>query len=366
MSKFTSKSILQISLAVVLVLMAGGCGDTDTPAPVATILGGLNLVGEVTTIAGDGFSGSTDGTGAAASFNDPIGITTDGNTLYVADTYNNKIRTVTIANGFVSTLAGSGVAGDTDDTGTLASFNAPAGIATDGTSLYVTDTENNTIREINIASGNVSTLAGSGAPGDDDGFGTSASFDRPTGITIAAGILYVCDTTNNKIRQIVVATGQVTTVAGTGDSGDTNGAATVASFDTPSGITTDGVNLFVADAQNNMIRQIVIATGAVTTLAGSGASGWTDAVGTQASFWYPEGITTDGTLVYVADTQNDTIREISIATGSVVTIAGVAGTPGFVDGTYTAAYMREPMGLTTDGISLYMTDTGNRVIRRVQ
>jgi len=103
----------------------------------------------------------------------------------------------------------------------------------------------------------------------------------------------------------------------------------------------------------------------VTTLAGSGAPGTTDSVGTQASFWYPEGLTTDGTFVYVADTQNDTIREVAIATGSVVTLAG-AWAPGLLDGAGTAAYMREPIGMTTDGISLYFADTGNKVIRRVQ
>ena len=365
MGKFTSKSIIQIFCAFVSLLMAAGCGD-DTPTATPPNVGlGLGLFGVVTTIAGSGFSGSTDGQGPVASFDDPVGITTDGSSLYIADTYNNKIRVVGIASGLVSTLAGSGIEGDTDDTGALASFDSPAGITTDGTFLYVADTENNAIREINIASGVVTTFAGSGNAGYQDGFGTSASFSRPTGITTDGTSLYVSDTGNNVIRQISLATGQVTTLAGSGDSGYMNGAAADATFDTPSGIATDSVNLYIADAQNNMIRQVVIATGAVTTLAGSGAPGTTDSVGTQASFWYPEGLTTDGTFVYVADTQNDTIREVAIATGSVVTLAG-AWAPGLLDGAGTAAYMREPIGMTTDGISLYFADTGNKVIRRVQ
>ena len=365
MGKFTSKSIIQIFCAFVSLLMAAGCGD-DTPTATPPNVGlGLGLFGVVTTIAGSGFSGSTDGQGPVASFDDPVGITTDGSSLYIADTYNNKIRVVGIASGLVSTLAGSGIEGDTDDTVALASFDSPAGITTDGTFLYVADTENNAIREINIASGVVTTFAGSGNAGYQDGFGTSASFSRPTGITTDGTSLYVSDTGNNVIRQISIATGQVTTLAGSGDSGYMNGAAADATFDTPSGIATDSVNLYIADAQNNMIRQVVIATGAVTTLAGSGAPGTTDSVGTQASFWYPEGLTTDGTFVYVADTQNDTIREVAIATGSVVTLAG-AWAPGLLDGAGTAAYMREPIGMTTDGISLYFADTGNKVIRRVQ
>ena len=366
MGKFTSKSMIQAPCATVLILIAAGCGKTAPTVTPPNVGLGLGLFGVVTTIAGSGFSGSTDGQGPVASFDDPAGITTDGSSLYIADTYNNKIRVVGIASGLVSTLAGSGIEGDTDDTGTLASFDSPAGIATDGTFLYVADTENNTIREINIASAVVTTFAGSGSPGYVDGFGTGASFSRPTGITTDGTFLYVCDTGNNVIRQISIATGQVTTFAGSGDSGDVNGAATVATFDTPSGIATDAVNLYIADSQNNMIRKIVIATGVVSTLAGSGAPGTTDSVGPLASFWYPEGLTTDGTFVYVADTQNNTIREVAITTGSVVTLSGAAGTPGLLDGAGTAAYLREPIGMTTDGISLYFADTGNKVIRRVQ
>ena len=188
------KSMQVAMLVAAGAVMAAGCGD-DTPTVNPPVVGtGLGLFGVVTTIAGSGFSGSTDGQGPVASFDDPVGITTDGNSLYIADTYNNKIRVVGIASGLVSTLAGSGIEGDTDDTGTLASFDGPAGITTDGTFLYVADTENNAVREINIASGVVTTFAGSGNAGYQDGFGTSASFSRPTGITTDGTSLYVSDT----------------------------------------------------------------------------------------------------------------------------------------------------------------------------
>ena len=104
--------------------------------------------------------------------------------------------------------------------------------------------------------------------------------------------------------------GAVTTLAGTGSSGSANGTGTSASFYSPTGITTDGTNLYVADYGNNAIRQIVISTGVVTTVAGTGSSGSANGTGTSASFYNPIGMTTDGTNLYVADTSNNLIRKI--------------------------------------------------------
>jgi hypothetical protein len=102
----------------------------------------------------------------------------------------------------------------------------------------------------------------------------------------------------------------VTTLAGTGSNGYANGTGTSASFDKPAGITTDGTNLYVAEKDTNLIRQIVISTGVVTTLAGTRSSGFANGTGTSASFYSPLGITTDGTNLYVADTNNHLIRQI--------------------------------------------------------
>jgi len=114
-------------------------------------------------------------------------------------------------------------------------------------------------------------------------------------------------------------------------------------FQSPSGITTDGTNLYVTDFNNNTIRRIVIATGAVTTIAGTAGTGGSDnGTGTAAKFNGPYGITTDGTNLYVTDSHNNTIRQIVIATGVVTTIAGTAGTTGFADGTGTAASFSSP------------------------
>ena len=207
----------------------------------------------------------------------------------------------------VTTLAGSSQ-GSTNASGTSASFSEPWGITTDGTNLYVSDSGNHRIRKIVIDNGTVTTLAGSSS-GNTDATGTSASFTNPWGITTDGTNLYVTDHDNHRIRKIVISTGAVTTLAGS-SSGNIDATGTSASFSYPTGITTDGTNLYVSDQSNQWIRKIVISTGVVTTLAGSGSQGSTDATGPSASFKYPNGITTDGTNLYVADQSNHRIRKI--------------------------------------------------------
>ena len=338
--------------------------------------------GAVTTLAGTvETAGFVDNT---ASFNYPTGIASDGTNLYITDSGNNTIRKIIIATGVVTTFAGTaGISGSTDAPNgppTSASFNNPVGVTTDGTNLYVADYGNNTIRKIVIASGAVTTLAGTGSAGSTDapnGPGTSASFDKPSDITTDGTNLYVPDYGNNTIRKIVIATGAVTTLAGTaGTPGSTDapsGPGTSASFKSPNSITTDGTNLYVSDTGNNTIRKIVIATGAVTTLAGTaGTSGSADSPsgpGSAASFNNPSGLATDGTNLYVADYGNNTIRQIVIASGAVTTLAGTAGTIGSADapnGPGTAASFNGPNCVTTVGTSLYVTDSGNNTIRKIK
>ena len=268
----------------------------------------------VTTLAGTGGSSGykDNSTGTLAKFKNPKGITTDGTNLYVADASNHRIRQIVISTGAVTTLAGGGSGTSTDDTGTTASFNSPQGITTDGTNLYVADSYNHKIRKIVIDNATVTTLAGTGSSGSTDNTpGTSASFNEPLGITTDGTNLYVADTKNHLIRQIVISTRAVTTLAGTGSYGTTdNTTGTSASFYGPSGIATDGFNLYVADRSSSLIRRIVIATGAVTTLAGMGSGNPIDDTGTAARFKVPTGITSDGIDLYVLDKQNHLIRKI--------------------------------------------------------
>ena len=155
--------------------------------------------------------------GAAARFLDPRGITNDGTNLYVTDSGNHTIRKIVISSGAVTTLAGTaGSSGSADGTGAAARFYSPRGITNDGTNLYVTDTSNQTIRKIVISSGVVTTLAGTaGSFGSTDGTGAAARFLDPRGITNDGTNLYVTDTSNQTIRKIVISSGAVTTLAGT-------------------------------------------------------------------------------------------------------------------------------------------------------
>jgi len=324
----------------------------------------LKLTTEVTFFAGSGDKGATEGIGSEATFSNPIGITTDGKNLYVADTSNNKIRKIVISTGMVTTLAGSGTKGGDDGVGTAASFNFPVGITTDGTNLYVGDTWSQKIRKIVIATGVVTTLAGTGHKGAEEGSGTVASFSDPDGITTDGKNLYVVDSGNHKIRKITIATGAVSTLAGSGAQGKKDGTATDASFQYPHGITTDGTNLYVADSWNSKIRKIVIATGVVTTIAGSGAEGALDGKGQAATFNSPNSVTTDGSSLYVSDEENNIIRKIEIATGAVTTLAG-SGEKAVVEGVGKAASFNSPTGITTDGKSLYVVDKGRHLIRKI-
>src|SRR3990170_1498629 len=275
---------------------------------------------------------------------------------------------LTLSSG-VSTLAGAaGFSGTTDGTGTAAQFNLPQGITSDGTNLYVADTSNHTIRKIVIATGAVTTLAGTaGSAGSTDGTGAAARFSSPAGITTDGTNLYVADTSNHTIRQIVISTGVVTTLAGTaGSANSTDGTGAAARFNGPQGITTDGTNLYIADTVNHTIRQIVISTGVVTTLAGTaGSASSTDGTGAAARFNGSQGITSDGTNLYVADTGNHTIRKIA-AGGVVTTVAGAAGMSGTTDGTLASARFNTPTGINTDGTSLYDTDAAKHTIRMIQ
>jgi hypothetical protein len=356
----TAILLLSIPVSSLAALMSGAVQGTDP-----------NLTRDnasVTTLAGLALNiGSADGTGSAARFKYPDGITTDGTNLYVVDRDNYTIRKIMIATGAVTTIAGLALnRGSADGIGSEASFNLPSGITTDGTNLYVADSGNSTIRKIVIATGVVTTLAGlGGTSGSTDGTSSAARFHNPYGITTDGTNLYVADCDNHTIRKIVIAAGAVTTLAGSaGTFGSTDGTGSAARFYGPHGITTDGTNLYVVDRANYTIRKMVIATGVVTTLAGKvGTSGRMDGTGAAARFDLPEGITTDGTNLYVADTFNTIIRKIVIATGVVTILAGWV--TGSADGTGFTAAFRYPSGITTDGTNLYVADTVNHTIRTI-
>jgi sugar lactone lactonase YvrE len=354
----------------------------------------LSLAGTVSSFTGTAntamSTGSTNGAAASATFNFPLGVTTDGTNLYVADQNNNKIRQIVIATGVITTLAGSGVQGAADGTGTAATFNGPQGITTDGINLYVADIGNRKIRKIAIATGVVTSVTGAAntamSTGAADGVAVSATFGMNfSGITTDGANLYIADDDNKKIRKITIATGVVSSFTGTANtamsSGAADGSAASATFYSPTGITTDGTNLFVLDSGNlgvnnggnNKIRKIVIATGVVSSFTGATNTalnaGATDGAADSAAFSTPIGITTDGTNLFVSDTYNNKIRKVVIATGAVSSLTGTVNTAmsaGATDGAAASATFKLPMGITTDGTHLFIVDMWNNKIREIQ
>jgi sugar lactone lactonase YvrE len=363
-------------LAVPYALKASESADvTDLKSLLISIgvIGNYATECIVTTLAGSGALGSVDGTRTEASFASPQGLAVDwsGN-VYVADSDNHKIRKITPA-GVVTTLAGSGSYGSVDGTGNAASFSAPAGVAVDSSgNVYVADTGNNKIRKI-TSSGVVTTLAGGAGgslwhnwSGSADGTGNAAGFFSPRGIAVdSSGNVYVADWGGHKIRKITPA-GVVTTLAGSGASGSADGMGTAASFYEPNGVTVDSSgNVYVADSSNYKIRKIT-STGVVTTLAGSGASGSIDGTGTAArlslSYMSPMGVAVDGGgNIYFGGSK---VRKIT-STGVVTTLAG-SGASGSLDGAAKVANFSYVVGVAVDTSgNVYVADSGNHKIRKI-
>ena len=268
--------------------------------------------GVVTTIAGGLGQGTADGTGITAHFHSPTSLAIDpsGN-IYVADEGNNKIRKVT-PGGVVTTLAGNGTFNYADGTGTAASFTGPNGISMDGDGNLLV-AEGQRIRKVTPA-GVVTTVAGNSTIASVDGTGTAASFSYAFATTIDnKGNLYVVEgggSPSNSIRKITPA-GVVTTFAGNGKMVDLDGIGTAAGFNIPEGITADSLgNLYVTESGADNIRKIT-PDGVVTTFAGSGNHGSDDGLASKATFNNPTGVTFDNKgNMYVMDAGNYTIRKL--------------------------------------------------------
>jgi gliding motility-associated-like protein len=298
------------------------------------------------------------------NLNFPFGLAADASgNIYVADSGDDDIKMINPA-GIVTVIAGTGTVGAADGVGTAAGFNRPSGITLDASgNIYVTDAGNARIRKISPA-GVVTTIAGTGIAGNQDGFGTGAAFNNPVGIAVdKAGNLYVVDANNNAIRKIDTD-GQVTTFAGNGSLSVADGTGRAAGFYNPHGITIDATGtLYVADGSNR-IRMITTPGAVVTTIAGNN-SGSQDGIGTAASFYFPNGLVAgqSGNL-YVADSGNNEIREV--AAGSIVTTLAGNGSIGSRDGAGKAAIFNSPIGIAIDaGGNLYVSDSPDNKIRKI-
>ncbi len=318
----------------------------------------------VTTFAGTGVMGSTDGKSDEATFSSLKAIALDANgNMYVADSRNNLIRKIN-SDGIVSTIAGSGAAGSADGKGTAASFFDPAAVAVDKSgNVYVADKQNNLIRKISQG-GLVTTIAGKTEKNEENG-GKFPVLDYPTGLAVdASGTIYIADSFHDKIRKIG-PDGKIVVLAGNGTPGTNDGVAGAATFFVPEGIALDATgNLYVADTYNNMIRKIS-KDGVVSTIAGKTHKGNSNGKGTAASFFHPEALTVDKNgNIYVADSGNNLIRKISPA-GMVTTLAG-CGKRGAKNGDVKVASFFRPMGIAADSMgNIYVADYQNNTIRKI-
>lgn len=324
----------------------------------------ITPAGVVTTVAGRfGEPGSADGTGSAARFDSPIGVASDaaGN-IYIADRDNHTIRKMTPA-GVVTTIAGvAGQSGYADGTGAQARFHTPHGMAIDHLgNLYVADTYNHRIRIIE-PTGVVATVAGSGAASGFDAVGQRASFNYPTGLAVdASRNVYVADWGNHTIRKIA-PNGTVTTLAGSrGFAFQRDGNGSFAYFDRPYGIAArpDGT-LFVVQENGHNVRRID-PNANVTTVSGKWETpGNTDGTGSAARFYFPKGIAVDAQgRVLIADTDNQNIRLAAVAPPSIDSFAAsatVIKTPGPVTLTWSTSGGRTAT-LNGTGVSLSGTAT---------
>lgn len=334
----------------------------------------------VSTLAGTaGVIGSTNGIGTAARFYQPLGITTDGTNLYIADYYNHTIRMIDASKN-VSTFAGvPGGAGSANGVRTAATFYFPSAVTTDGKNLYVTDSYNFTVRKISFGDNSTVTVAGlAGYSGAIDAVGDRARFNVLSGITTDGTNLYVTDSYNT-IRKIVISSGAVSTLAGSaGLAGSADGTGTDARFDLPTGITTDGSFLYVTDYNNRIIRRISIATGKVETIVGNANADpplpevdISGSRGKEALFYQLHGMTSDGPNLYVTDAYpyKNTVYKIDKSSLVVTRLAGVGSRedhPGHTDSVDGPPTFYMPTGLTTDGTSLYVVDSQNHTIRNIK
>jgi sugar lactone lactonase YvrE len=329
----------------------------------------MTPTGAVTTLAGSISAGSTDGVGVSASFNFVCGLAVDASgNVYVVDRGNQTIRRISPL-GFVSTIAGSpGLAAYADGQGLLARFNQPWGIALLPSGNLVIGEEVNPLVRTLTPSGTVGTLAGTPSGyGAADGSGSLAQFSTPVGLAMdAGGNTYVADYTNHTIRKVTPA-GVVTTVAGSaGNPGSANGVGSAARFKNPNGVAIDtSGNLYVADYGNSTIRKIT-PDGTVSTIAGiAGSPGYADGPASSAQFNWPCAVAVGtGGSIYVADTSNNLIRVIQ--GGYVSTLAGTLNATGYLDGYGSQAQFNQPTGIAVDASNnLYVADSGNNVIRKI-
>jgi sugar lactone lactonase YvrE len=358
--------------------------------------------GYIFNVAGNGTYGNTvTPTGVPASsawLANPYGVAVGPRgTVYIADTFNNEIDAVNPITGTISVIAGNGTAGYVDGSASSAEFYRPMGLAFDAqlNALFIADRDNNIIRELNLGSSQVTTVAGTPPPvgsapttggqpnagfTGDGGSATSAELYGPRAVAVGptGSTLFIADTFNNVIRAVNLLNGIIITVAGTPppagpapagaqpNSGYTGngGPATSAELSNPSGVALDSAgNLYIGDAGNFVVRKVTASTQVITTIAGTGTYGYSGnngpATSAELGSTYGVALNAAGTTLYIADGDNNAIREVNLPTGIITTVAG-NGTFGLSgnNGPATSATLGSPRSVAVDASgNVYIADT---------
>lgn len=339
--------------------------------------------GDISTVAGTGTSGYTGDGGDAtlATLSDPMGVAVDSaDNLYIVDLSNHCIRRVDDETGVITTVAGTGAQGYNGDgiAATAAQLNYPFGMAFDAAgNLYIADSTNHRVRRVDIASGIISTIAGTGVAGfsGDGGPATAAQLRDPVDLAFdPEGNLHIAELRNQRVRRIDAVSGVITTIAGTGTQGY-NGdgiAATSADLFYPSGIAFDRKgHLFIGDTGNDRVRRVDAVTGLISTYAGTGTRGFDGDGGaaTAARIAYVAGVGLDGAgNLFIADQDNHRVRRVDTDSGVISTVAGT-GSNGYSGdgGPAIAAQLYYPYDVAVDSRGhLYIADPNNDRVRRVE
>ncbi len=360
----------------IVSLACSGCAGNNTTSDLGTIV----------TVAGTGQLGDSGDGGPATSaqlYQPVCAVLDSAGNLYIGDAETDTIRKVAAETGIISTFAGNGKHGYSGDGGpaTSASMEGPAACALDSAgNLYVADGANNVIRKISVATGVITTVAGNGAGGGfsgDGGPAIKAELNSPDGVVVdSSGNLFISDTSNQRVREVNASTGMISTIAGNGTYGypGSGGKATSTVMGNPEGLTLDSDgNLYIAEEGACAVAKLSLSTGTIAIVAGTGKScspgenNGDGGLAKLASLAEPAGVALDSAGdIFISDTGSSRVREVTPSNGVITSVVGTTFGYSGDGGPSDHAQVHNPLGLFIDASGdLYIADSDNGVVRKV-